>query len=53
MTWTYLFHKNLRNIYTRYKTNKININNLVEDFNIDNIKYIDIENNNIIINQDE
>jgi hypothetical protein len=48
LTWTYLFHKNLRNIYTRYKTNKININNLVEDFNYDNIKYI--ENNNIIIN---
>jgi hypothetical protein len=46
LTWTYLFHKNLRNIYTRYKTNKININNIIDDFNSDNIKYI--EDNNII-----
>ena len=46
LTWTYLFHKNSRNIYTRYKTDKININHIIEDFNINNIKYI--ENNNII-----
>jgi hypothetical protein len=46
LTWTYLFHKNLRNIYTRYKTNKINIKTIIDDFDIDNIKYI--ENNNII-----
>jgi hypothetical protein len=46
LTWTYLFHKNLRNIYTRYKTNKINIKTIIDDFDIDNIK--SIENNNII-----
>lgn len=46
LTWTYIFHKNLRNIYTRYKTNKINIKTIIDDFDIDNIKYI--ENNNIV-----
>ncbi len=46
LTWTYLFHKNSRNIYTRYKTDKININHIIKDFNINKIKYI--ENNNII-----
>ncbi len=46
LTWTYIFHKNSRNIYTRYKTDKINIKTIIDNFDIDSIKYI--ENNNII-----
>ncbi len=45
LTWSYLYNKNVRNIYTRYKNNKININTIIENFNNETIKYI--ENNEI------
>ncbi len=41
LTWTYIYHKEIRNIYTRYKGNKINLKHIIDDFNIDSIKYID------------